>query len=128
MQNSFVCIVECSLLPKHTFFTDSQVPPSLDSPVTSMHTPQAHLLFLLTACLDLYKHPRVESSQISLSTVPSEVTSSNLMACHSLDDKTIRPSNPTTGYIPCENHNSKRVMYHNVHCSSIYNSQDMEAT
>ena len=25
-------------------------------------------------------------------------------------------------------HNSKRVMYHNVHCSSIYNSQDMEAT
>ena len=23
---------------------------------------------------------------------------------------------------------SKRVMYHNVHCSSIYNSQDMEAT
>ena len=24
--------------------------------------------------------------------------------------------------------NSKRVMYQNVHCSSIYNSQDMEAT
>ena len=23
---------------------------------------------------------------------------------------------------------SKRVMYQNVHCSSIYNSQDMEAT
>ena len=23
---------------------------------------------------------------------------------------------------------SKRVMYYNVHCSSIYNSQDMEAT
>ena len=22
----------------------------------------------------------------------------------------------------------QRVMYHNVHCSSIYNSQDMEAT
>ena len=31
-------------------------------------------------------------------------------------------------YIPWENHNSKRVTYHNVHCSSIYNSQDMEAT
>ena len=38
------------------------------------------------------------------------------------------PSNPTTGHIPWENHNSIRVMYHNVHCSSIYNSQDMEAT
>ena len=35
---------------------------------------------------------------------------------------------PTTGHIPWENHNSKRVMYQNVHCSSIYNSQDMEAT
>ena len=31
-------------------------------------------------------------------------------------------------YIPQENRNSKSVMYHNVHCSSIYNSQDMEAT
>ena len=41
---------------------------------------------------------------------------------------TIWPSNPTTGSIPWENRNSKRVMYHNVHCSSIYNSQDMEAT
>ena len=41
---------------------------------------------------------------------------------------TIWPSNPTTGHIPCENHNSKRVMFHNVHCSTIYNSQDMEAT
>ena len=34
----------------------------------------------------------------------------------------------TTGHIPLENHNSKRVMYHNVHCSTIYNSQYMEAT
>ena len=33
-----------------------------------------------------------------------------------------------SGHIPWENHNSKRVMYHNVHCSTIYNSQDMEAT
>ena len=31
-------------------------------------------------------------------------------------------------YIPRENHNSKTDMYHNVHCSTIYNSQDMEAT
>ena len=41
---------------------------------------------------------------------------------------TIQPSHPTTGHIPWENHNSERVMYCNVHCSSIYNSQDMEAT
>ena len=38
------------------------------------------------------------------------------------------PSNPTTGHIPWENHNTKRYMYHNVHCSTIYNSQDTEAT
>jgi len=29
---------------------------------------------------------------------------------------------------PWENHNSKRHMNPNVHCSTIYNSQDMEAT
>ena len=27
-----------------------------------------------------------------------------------------------------ENHNLKRLMHPNVHCSTIYNSQDMEAT
>ena len=27
-----------------------------------------------------------------------------------------------------ENHNSKRYMHINVHCTAIYNSQDMEAT
>ena len=31
-------------------------------------------------------------------------------------------------FLTWENHNSKRVMYHNVHCSFIYNSQDMETT
>ena len=41
---------------------------------------------------------------------------------------TIWPSNPTTGHTPWENDNSKRYMYHNVHCSTIYSSQDMEAT
>ena len=38
------------------------------------------------------------------------------------------PSNPTTGHMPWENHNSKRHMYPSVHCSNIYNSQDMEPT
>ena len=38
------------------------------------------------------------------------------------------PLNPTTGHMPWENHNSKRHMYFSVHCSSIYNSQGMEAT
>ena len=41
---------------------------------------------------------------------------------------TISPSNPTPGHIPTENHNSKRYMQPNVHRSTIYNSQDMEAT
>ena len=31
-------------------------------------------------------------------------------------------------HIPRENHNSKRHMHPNVHCSTIYNSQVMEAT
>ena len=38
------------------------------------------------------------------------------------------PKNPTTGHIPWENCNSKRHMHSDVHCSAIYNSQDMEAT
>ena len=37
-------------------------------------------------------------------------------------------SNPTPGHIPGENHNSKRYMHPNVHCSVVYNSQDMEET
>ena len=43
---------------------------------------------------------------------------------------TIRSSNPTPGHIPGkdENSNSKRYMHSNVHSSTIYNSQDMEAT
>ena len=43
--------------------------------------------------------------------------------------KSIWPSNLTTGNIPWENYDSKRHMHPNVHyCSTIYNSQDMEAT
>ena len=30
---------------------------------------------------------------------------------------------PTPGHIPRENHNSKRYMHPNVHCSTIYNSR-----
>ena len=37
-------------------------------------------------------------------------------------------NNPTPGRIPEGNHNSKRGMHPNVYCSSIYNSQAMEAT
>ena len=40
----------------------------------------------------------------------------------------IWPSNPTIGHIPWENHRSKRHMYPNVHCSTIYSSQDMKPT
>ena len=38
------------------------------------------------------------------------------------------PAIPLLGIYPEKTINSKRVMHHNVHCSSIYNSQDMEAT
>ena len=38
----------------------------------------------------------------------------------------IQSSNPTPGHISRENHNSKRYMNPNIHCSTIYNSQDME--
>ena len=38
------------------------------------------------------------------------------------------PAIPTTWHIPRENHDSKRLMVPNVHHSSIYNSQVMEAT
>ena len=37
-------------------------------------------------------------------------------------------SSSTTGHIPRENHNSKRYMHPNIHSSTIYHSQDMEAT
>ena len=32
------------------------------------------------------------------------------------------------GIYPRENHNSERYMHPNVHCRTIYNSQEMEAT
>ena len=37
-------------------------------------------------------------------------------------------SNPTPGCIFGEKHNSKGYMHPNVHWSSVYNSQDTEAT
>ena len=43
-------------------------------------------------------------------------------------ETTIWPSNPTAGHIPWENHNCKWHRYSSVHCSTIYNSQDLEAT
>ena len=45
-----------------------------------------------------------------------------------LSDWTTWPSNPTTGLTPWGHHNWKRHMYPNIHCSTIYNSWDMEAT
>ena len=36
--------------------------------------------------------------------------------------------NPTSGHIPWENHSSKRHMHPSVHCSTMYNSQDMDTT
>ena len=41
---------------------------------------------------------------------------------------TIQSSNPTPGHISREKHNWKRYRHPNVHCSTIYNSQDMGTT
>ena len=40
----------------------------------------------------------------------------------------ICPINPTAGHTHWGNQNCKRHVYSNVHCSTVYNSQDMEAT
>ena len=40
----------------------------------------------------------------------------------------IQPSNPTAGHTHQGNQKGKRHMYPNVHHSTVYNSQDMEAT
>ena len=41
---------------------------------------------------------------------------------------TIWFSNPTSGHLCRENHDSQRHMYSDVHCSPICNSQDIEIT
>ena len=41
---------------------------------------------------------------------------------------TIWPRNPTAGHTHQGNQNSKRYVYPSVHHSTVYNSQDMEAT
>ena len=41
---------------------------------------------------------------------------------------TIWSSNPTPGHVSGKHENSKRYMHSNVHSSTIYKSQDMEAT
>ena len=40
---------------------------------------------------------------------------------------TMQSSNPTPGHLSRVNNNLKRYMYPNVHCSTVYDSQDMEA-
>ena len=41
---------------------------------------------------------------------------------------TIQFSNPTPEHVSRESHTLKRYKFPNVHCSSIYTIQDMEAT
>mgnify|MGYP007071327303 CR=1 FL=1 len=41
---------------------------------------------------------------------------------------TVWSSNRTPGHISGQNYNSKRYMHPYDHCSTIHNSQDMEAT
>ena len=45
-----------------------------------------------------------------------------------LNRTTTWSSNPTPGHSSGENHNLKRYMHWNVHCSIIHNSQDVETT
>ena len=40
----------------------------------------------------------------------------------------IRPCNPTPGHLSGEKQGLKGFMHPNVHCSTVYNSQHMEAT
>ena len=40
----------------------------------------------------------------------------------------IRSCNSSSGHISRENYNLKRYMHPSVHSSTMYNSQDMEAT
>ena len=41
---------------------------------------------------------------------------------------TIYSINLTLGHIPGEKHGLKEYMHPNVHCSALYNNQDVEAT
>ena len=41
---------------------------------------------------------------------------------------TIWSRNPSPGHLSRENHHSKRHVYSNIHCSTIYNNQEMETT
>ena len=41
---------------------------------------------------------------------------------------TLWPGNPSPGHISGEKHGSERYMYPSVYCSTVYNTQDMEAT
>ena len=38
------------------------------------------------------------------------------------------PSNPIPGHISGKKHDPKGYMYPDIHCSTVYNSQDKEAT
>ena len=52
-----------------------------------------------------------------------------LLGVHIEETRTsIWPSNPTVGHTHWGNQNWKRHVYPNVHRSTVYNSQDMEAT
>ena len=56
------------------------------------------------------------------------VTRENSMKDPQITRVAKQSSNLTPGHIPRENDNTKRYIYPNVHCDTIYNSQDMEAT
>ena len=69
-----------------------------------------------------------ESSCIVGENVSDTATMENSMKVlkESKNRTTIWSSNPTTGHLPREKHNSKRHVCPSVHSSTIYNSQDVE--
>ena len=65
---------------------------------------------------------------VGLSTGTATIGNSMEFPLRTKNRATIGSSNPTPGHIPREKHGLKGYTHPNVHCSTVDNSQDMEAT
>ena len=59
---------------------------------------------------------------------PSYTVGGNVNWCSHYGEEYGGSSNPIPGHLCEENQDSKRYMHPSVHCGTIYNSQNMEAT
>ena len=123
-------------LPRVYTCSPSWTPPSTSLPIPSLwvisvHQPQASCILHRTYTGDLFliwyyacfnailpNHPTLSLSHRVQKTV--------LYICVSFA-VALWPSNPTAGHTHRGNQNWKRHVYPNVHPSTVYNSQDMEA-